>query len=96
MAEDVDICIGFNDDWSNPGEELLQMMCDLFANVGYRVAFNRPYSNSMVPQSGDVQNCKSVMIEVNKSVYLDSDGATISAGLQKVNELLNDLYKIIL
>ena len=96
MAEDVDICIGFNDDWSNPGEELLQMMCDLFANVGYRVAFNRPYSNSMVPQSGDVQNCKSVMIEVNKSVYLNADGVTPSKGLCEFNMLVNRLYKLLL
>lgn len=96
MAEDVDICIGFNDDWSKPSEELLQLIHDLFANVGYRVAFNRPYSNSMVPQCEEFKNYKSVMIEVNKSVYLDVDGITISAGLQRINGLLNQLYKIIL
>lgn len=96
MAEDVDICIGFNDDWSNPGDELLKLIFDLFVNAGYRVAFNRPYSNSMVPQGNGVQNCRSIMIEVNKSVYLDADGYTISAGLQRINELLNQLYKIIL
>ena len=96
MAENVDICVGFNDDWSNPGDELLTLIFDLFVNAGYRVAFNRPYSNSMVPQGNGVQNCRSIMIEVNKSVYLDADGYTISAGLHRINALLNQLYKIIL
>ncbi|MBQ8721448.1 MAG: N-formylglutamate amidohydrolase [Paludibacteraceae bacterium] len=85
----MDLCIGFNDYWSKPSEELLQLIHDLFANAGYRVAFNRPYSNSMVPQCEEFKNYKSVMIEVNKSVYLDVDGITISAGLQRINGLLN-------
>ena len=96
MAEDVDICIGYNDDWSYPSEEVIDMAAKLFAEAGYRVAFNTPYSNSMVPQYGDLQNCRSMMIEVNKSVYLDVDGVTPSAEMQRINELLNKLYKILL
>lgn len=96
MAEDVDICIGFNDDWSFPGKELIDEVAQLFRDAGYRVAFNMPYSNSMIPQYDNLRNCKSMMIEVNKRVYLEADNITLSVGLQRINELLNKLYKILL
>lgn len=43
---DVDIYIGFNEDWSKPSKELLEYAVNLFEHNGYSVGINYPYSNS--------------------------------------------------
>jgi len=77
---DVDICIGYNDDWSKPSDELLRLMKEHFEELGCKVAFNSPYSNSITPAT-DFEY-KSVMIEVNKRLYLRDN-----------NEMMPDSYK---
>ncbi len=32
---DVDVCVGFNDDWSRPGKALLDYAVNLFEDNGY-------------------------------------------------------------
>ncbi len=64
----TDICIGFNDDWSYD-ERLVDMIKSEFEHAGYHVSLNKPYSNSITPQCSFPY--KSVMIEVNKKVYMD-------------------------
>ena len=66
---DVDICIGFNEDWSKPNKETVELAVSLFENAGYKVGINEPYSNSETP------NCsfayQSMMLEVNKRAYME-------------------------
>ena len=72
---DVDICIGFNEDWSKPNKETIELAVSLFENAGYKVGINEPYSNSETP------NCsfayQSMMLEVNKRAYMEPDSLRI-------------------
>lgn len=66
---DVEICIGYNEDWSKPKPATLETIKKAFD--GYKVGMNTPYSNSISPKMPFPY--QSVMIEVNKSAYLDGD-----------------------
>lgn len=68
MAKDVDICIGYNDDWSKPDEQTIGGIVSIFESAGYKVGLNTPYSNSITPKA-DVRY-KSLMIEASKRLYL--------------------------
>lgn len=48
---DIDICIGYNEDWSKPNDFTLNLVRDTFKNAGYSVVFNKPYSNSISPRA---------------------------------------------
>jgi len=64
-----DICIGHNDDWSYDAS-IVELIKNCFEEAGYSVAINSPYSHSYAPENG-LLTYKSVMIEVNKRVYMD-------------------------
>ena len=66
--ESPDICIGFNDDFSYSGDAV-NVLLDEFKKSNYTVAINHPYSNSITPTKE--KEYKSVMIEVNKRVYMN-------------------------
>ena len=68
IKSNTDICIGFNDDWSYD-ERLVNDVRKIFKDYGYSVEFNAPYSNSITPYTGF--KYKSLMIEVNKKVYMN-------------------------
>lgn len=68
-AEDPMFCIGFNNDFSNPGDKTINAVVDYLKNAGYSVGLNTPFSNSMVAETPIPH--KSLMIEVNKDFYLD-------------------------
>lgn len=89
----VDICIGYNNDWSKPSDELLGHIKQYFEKAGYSVGVNEPYANSLTPPS--VYQYKSVMIEVNKNVYLDKNNR-LKSSAYTVSFLLEYLYRNIL
>ena len=66
---DVDICIGFNEDWSKPHKETLELAVNIFEDNGYKVGINEPYSNSETPDSSFPY--QSMMLEVNKRAYME-------------------------
>jgi len=69
--DSCDICIGYNNDWSYDAD-VVDIIASEFKKSGYSVSFNSPYSNSLTPLAeGQDGFYKSVMIEVNKKVYLD-------------------------
>ena len=68
----VEICIGVNDDWSRPGDALLDRVVTHFRENGYKAEVNDPYSNSITPVCGFPYT--SMMLEVNKGTYLADDG----------------------
>ena len=82
IAEDVDVCIGFNDDGSKPAQEVLDFVFSHFSARGYKVEFNRPYSNSILPL---VYVGHSMMIEINKRCYLDERGICKGVGFDAVH-----------
>ena len=66
---DVDICIGYNEDWSKPNKETIELAVNLFEDCGYKVGINEPYSNSETPDCPFTY--QSMMLEVNKKVYME-------------------------
>ena len=66
---DVDICIGFNEDWSTPHKDTLELAVNLFEDNGYKVGINEPYSNSETPDCPF--SYQSMMLEVNKRSYME-------------------------
>ena len=65
---DVDICIGYNEDWSKPSDDIIDMAVNHFMDRGYKVGVNYPYSNSETPDCDFGYH--SLMLEVNKKTYL--------------------------
>ena len=61
-----DICIGINK--SNYDINLLEKTINHFSNYGYSVMINYPYSGSII--SNKYPEVKSIMLEINKRVYL--------------------------
>ena len=65
---DCNICIGHNDDWSYNGK-VVNGIVKIFKGMGYTVEINKPFSNSITPQMPFPYT--SIMIEVNKRVYMN-------------------------
>ena len=66
---DVDICIGYNEDWSKPNKATIELAVSLFEDSGYKVGINEPYSNSETPDCPFTY--QSMMLEVNKKAYME-------------------------
>ena len=69
VQADVNICIGYNEDWSKPNKETIELAVNLFEDNGYKVGINEPYSNSETPVCPF--DYHSMMLEVNKKVYME-------------------------
>jgi N-formylglutamate amidohydrolase len=66
-----DICVG-TDPFHTP-QWLADFTVDAFRNRGYRVEVNRPFAGSLVPAKHYKRDNRvlSIMIEVNRSLYMD-------------------------
>lgn len=92
VAENVDICIGFNNDGSFD-KNIVDCVCKTFEKSGYRVSMNFPYSNSLTPLNPI--DYKSIMIEVNKKLYMDEDTLEKTDGYMKLYKVIDLAYKSI-
>jgi N-formylglutamate deformylase len=83
-----DICIGYDEEHADM--ELVEILKQAFQF--YDVAINSPYSGSMVPTDfyNKDKNVKSVMIEINKRLYLDSDNKKAN----DYDEIYNILHRV--
>lgn len=90
--EDIDICIGYNEDWSKP-TEAIPYFVDEFQRRGYKVRVNYPFSYAKAFELP--KRYHSIMLEVNKRVYMNEDTGEKIDGfepLQKaICEILNGL-----
>jgi len=90
----IDICIGYNDDETYPGEENISKIAQHFKACGYKVGINTPFSNSKtfaVPVK-----YHSVMIEVNKRLYMDELTLEKTKGFDKLRNEIQDIYSMLL
>ena len=62
--------------------------------MGYSVEFNKPYSNSITPQMPFPYT--SVMIEVNKRLYMDEQTLEKAEGFEKLKQDIQSLYGTLL
>lgn len=90
--EYADICIGFNEDFSQPSDECIKSIVSIFMEHGFSVTLNIPYSNSITPKNS--KDYKSIMIELNKRIYLN--GNELRSDAYKVASALNRIYKTLL
>ena len=91
---DIDICIGYNDDETHPIEVALGNIVQYFKSLGYKVGINKPFSNSKtfnVPVK-----YHSVMIEVNKRLYMDEQTLEKSDSFYKLKHDIQSLYDVLL
>lgn len=92
-AGEVDICIGYNEDWSKPDASTLSMVVNLFEENGYTVGINNPYSNSETPECPFAY--KSMMLEVNKRAYMEEGSLRLKQPLQRkcIRDLMTTVLK---
>ena len=90
---DIDICIGYNEDESFPGEEVIGMMVQHFQARGYKVGINAPFSNSKT-FSVPVEY-HSVMIEVNKRLYMDEESLEKTSGFHRLRKDIQGVFGIL-
>ncbi len=81
-----DICIGINE--NNYDLDLLIKTINHFTKYGYSVMINYPYSGSII--SNKYPEVISIMIEINKRVYLSDKN-----NYQKLYNCMIDFYKMI-
>jgi N-formylglutamate amidohydrolase len=90
---DIDICIGYNDDETRPDNAVLGVIVRHFTSLGYKVGINTPFSNSKtfsVPVK-----YSSVMIEVNKRLYMDERTLGKTEGFDKLKREILELYDLL-
>ena len=91
---DIDICIGYNDDETHPIEVALGNIIQFFKSLGYKVGINKPFSNSKtfnVPVE-----YHTVMIEVNKRLYMNEQTLEKSDSFYKLKHDIQSLYDVLL
>ena len=92
--QDVDICIGFNEDITKPDNDTLDIVEQHFSEKGYKVSFNVPFSNSKTVDTP--AKYKSLMIEINKSLYMDESTRQKKAAFESLKYDIESLYKKLL
>lgn len=71
-SERPDFCIGFNE--GSGVDTLVTIIKSILNKEGYSVGINTPYSGAIVPKGfEDNKNICSIMIEVNKRLYLNTN-----------------------
>ena len=90
-----DICLGV-DSYHTP-DSLVDLLKNEFTALGYSVDINRPYAGSIVPLKfyQKDKRVQSIMIEINRSVYMDEESGNQLGGfeqmLQQIPKILNSL-----
>ena len=86
-----DICIGYED--MHADEFLINIILEEFKE--FNVMVNRPYSGALVPTDyyQKDKNVKSVMIEINKKLYLEADNLTKNEHFMDIKKRIENIYK---
>ena len=90
-----DFCIGTNDFHTPPS--IAGYAYEYFANKGYDVRFNDPYSGTVIPKKfyRTERNVCGIMIEVNRKLYMhhDQNGISRSSDYKKISILIKEFLK---
>ena len=91
---DIDICIGYNDDETRPYTKTIDYIVQYFKSLGYKVGINEPFSNSKTfPVPVEYH---SVMIEVNKRLYMNEQTLDKIDSFYKLKHDIQSLYNLLL
>ncbi len=88
-----DFCIGTDAFHTPPA--LLQAVVSIVRGSGYSVGIDSPYPGTLVPSAYYRKNpdVRSVMIEVNRSLYMDEETGTKSSGFESVKDRIQAFLK---
>lgn len=70
-----DICIGTDPQYTP--KELINLTVKYFEALGYSVKLNSPFSGTIVPSGFSEEKLYSIMIELNRKLYLQWEGETV-------------------
>ena len=89
---DVDICIGV--DAASMNKELTIFTIKYFKRNGYTVKINNPFKGTVVPEDIDLNENKvySLMIEINKKLYLNSNKYLNNKKYKKLKKVMDDYF----
>ena len=87
-----DFCIG-TDPFHTP-ERLAALAMDFLRQEGFSVSMNRPYGGSLAPLKyyGKDQRVSSIMIEINRRLYIDKNGRR-SDGFSSIQRIVSALLE---
>lgn len=87
-----DICLG-TDEFHTP-KYIQVYVKNYFEKLGYVVKINSPYSGTMIPLEHykENKNVKSIMIEINKNLYLDNNNNPLDGAIEKLNKEITNLF----
>ena len=90
-----DFCLG-TDDFHTP-EELIASIENQLSHLGYSTARNEPFSGTIVPMKyyQQDQRVQSLMIEINRGLYLQEDYSVDEAGLNRVVYVLREIGELL-
>ena len=100
-----DICIGTDEDQTSP--EVIELVTGYFTGLGYSVSMNAPYAGTYIPRGYSLRKKKtdiarasaakveSIMIEVNRSLYMDEKTGEKLPQFEKLQEVLRTLWTLI-
>jgi len=94
--QDIDICIGFNEDETKPNDMMIGKWLHYFITKGYRVGINKPFSNSKTFDVPGGNKYHSVMVEVNKRLYMNEETLEKTDGFLQLHNDIQGLYKMLL
>ncbi|MCK9329838.1 MAG: N-formylglutamate amidohydrolase [Candidatus Cloacimonetes bacterium] len=85
-----DICLGTDSCHTPPS--LAEHFRTAFENSGLKVKFNSPFAGTMVPVRYYHRNSDvfSIMIEINRCLYLHSDGTKDQSSIKFLNKLIRE------
>jgi N-formylglutamate amidohydrolase len=89
-----DICIGFNECniLSNKLNQILGNVKNYFNKRGYSVGYNNPFSGSiMTDEFKNNNNVDSIMIEINKKLYLNENNSEKNSNFEAIKKMINEL-----
>jgi N-formylglutamate amidohydrolase len=92
--QQVDICLGYNDDATCPPAELIDLVASYFEGLGYRVGRNTPFSHSKTVECPVPYH--SLMIEVNKRCYMCEQTLEKMEGFVRLHQAIEGLYSRLL
>jgi N-formylglutamate amidohydrolase/predicted protein tyrosine phosphatase len=83
-----DICIGFNGD----GSPIINEAKRFFEEKGLTVKFNYPFFGAIIP-NGLEGKVESIMIEVNRKLYMDEETGDVIKKSHLIKKLINDFIE---
>ena len=76
---------------------LIEISKEFFKKKGYTLGLDWPYSGSIVPLNhyNKTKNVNSIMLEINRALYLEEPGNKISNNYMAIKEMVTEYLKIL-